>query len=250
MINFRRLKQDFSPGILKEGKSLYDKKMVASIKISGINRNSVRLNCRVMGNFENAYESEIEINRLESTIIESDCDCPYKYDCQHLAAVLFYLEERFDSILVAYSKETDLEKAETFDEEEKVKLRETIKEAENKEVVRKGKKYQRELLQEYVSASLILGQSPFFLAEEEVLQEKADLAVIFSPQSITEHKNHHEIKLALRLPFRSKPLNLLNIKEFLDAIQYHEPVYLSNKRFFFNLNSFDAEQRSNFENGH
>lgn len=240
MINFRRLKQDFSPAILKEGKSLYEKKMVVSVKIAGLNGNSVRLNCRVLGNFENSYESEIEINRLESTTVESDCDCPYKYDCQHLAAVLFYLEEHFDSILVAYSKETDLEEAESFNEVEKEKLRETIKEAEHKEVVRKGKKYQRELLQEYVSASSVLGQSPFFLAEEEVLQEKADLAVIFSPQSISEHRSQHEIKLALRLPFRSKPLNLLNVKEFLDAIRYHEPVYLSNKRFFFSLNSFDS----------
>ena len=33
MLNFRKLKHDFPPAILKEGKALYDKKMVVSTKI-------------------------------------------------------------------------------------------------------------------------------------------------------------------------------------------------------------------------
>ncbi len=89
MLNFRKLKQDFAPSILKEGKGLYDKKMVVSVKIMSLTANTVRLSCRVQGNFENCYESDIEIDRNESSPIDSDCDCPYKYDCQHLAAVLF-----------------------------------------------------------------------------------------------------------------------------------------------------------------
>ena len=63
---------------------------------------------KVLGQFDNCYESEIEIDRLECETIDSDCDCPYNYDCQHLAALLFYLEEHIDKILVAYSKENDL----------------------------------------------------------------------------------------------------------------------------------------------
>lgn len=242
MINFRKLKQDFSPAILKEGRTLHDKKMVVSAKIASLSPTSVRLNCQVMGNFENRYESEIEIHRQTSTIVDSDCDCPYKYDCQHLAGVLFYLEEHFDSILIDYSKEEDLEKK-TTNKKEKAQLRETIKVAENKEIARRDKKYQRELLQEYVSASQILGQSPFFLSEDELFQEKAELGVIVAPvqtQTSQEVKVAYELKLALRLPIRSKPLHLTDIKQFLEAIRYHEPIYLNNKRFYFGLNSFDS----------
>jgi len=243
MLNFRKLKQDFPPGILKEGKSLSDKKMVLSAKIVSLSVNNVRISCHVTGSFDNTYQSEIEIDRRESMIVDSDCDCPYKYDCHHLSAVLFYLEDHFDSILIEYSKESDLDQSVHIDEDEKNTLRETIKEAETKEIVRRGKKYQKEVLQEYVGAAEVLGKSPFFLPEDEIKPDRAELAVIFS--CLTSNSNnsriHPEIQLALRLPFRSKPLNIMNIKEFLDAVRYQEPLYIGSKRYFFTKDSFDSE---------
>ncbi len=243
MLNFRKLKQDYSPSILKEGKMLYDKGMVVSAKISSLNPRQVHLSCRVMGSFNNTYQCEIEIDRHNSTTIDSDCDCPYKYDCQHLAGVLFYLEAHADEILVAYSKEANFEKSQSFDAQEKATLLETLKEAETKEIVRRGKKHQKELIQEYIGASQVLGKSPFFLPEEQLLQDKAELAVIFSNQSqqASESANSPEIQLALRLPFRSKPLNIPNIKEFLDAVHYSEALYIGSRRYFFTLNSFESE---------
>lgn len=242
-MNFRKLKQDYSPAILKEGRQLFDKKMVVSAKIIKLNPKSVRLACRVLGSYENTYNCEIEIDRRESSTLDSDCDCPYKYDCQHLSGVLFYLEEHFDSILVSYSKENDIEKSDTLDEKEKACLRETVREAETKEVLRKGKKYQKELLQEYIGASQALGQSPFFLPEETMSEDKAELAIIFSSHSQVNSPFQHyfELQLALRLPYRSKPLNILNVKEFLDSVRYQEPLYIGNKRFFFGMNSFDGD---------
>ena len=138
MLNFRKLKQDLSPNILKEGRSLFERDAVVSAKIVTISPGNVRLSCQVLGQFDNAYECELEIDRLESVIVDSDCDCTYKYDCQHLAAILFYLETHFDEIVVDYSRVTDLEKVPQIDEEEKEQLRETFKEAESKEVIRKG----------------------------------------------------------------------------------------------------------------
>lgn len=243
MLNFRKLKQDFPPGILKEGKALSDKKMVVSAKIVSLSASNVRISCRVTGSFDNTYQSEIEIDKRESMIVDSDCDCPYKYDCQHLSAVLFYLEEHFDAILIDYSKEADLDKSANINEEEKITLRESIKEAETKEIVRRGKKYQKEVLQEYIGAAEVLGKSPFFLPDDEIKPDRAELAVIFSclPGHSGSQRIHPEIQLALRLPFRSKPLNIMNIKEFLDAVRYQEPLYIGSKRYFFTKNSFDAD---------
>lgn len=240
MLNFRKLKQDYSPSIVKEGKMLFDKGMVVSGKIVNLSTHSVRLHCRVLGGFENTYQCEIEIDRKQSTTIDSDCDCTYKYDCQHLSAVLFYLEEKFDEILVNFSKETNLEKNEKLDVKIKANLLETIKEAETKEVVRQGKKNQKELLQEYLGSSKVLGQSPFFVPDDVVSQDQAELAIIFPPpvQAVAEN-NQVEIQLALRLPYRSKPLNISNVKEFLDAIRYQEPIYIAGKRYFFSPESFD-----------
>src|SRR5689334_14781217 len=146
MLNFRKLKQDFASGIIKEGKDLYDRQKVVSAKLLHLDPKSMRISGRVLGQFENAYESEIEIDRMECEAIDSDCDCPYNYDCQHLAALLFYLEEHIDEILVAYSKENDLEQmgsSSGIDGAEQQKLLEKIKEAQDKEVLRQEEQYQK-----------------------------------------------------------------------------------------------------------
>lgn len=239
MLNFRKLKHDLPPAILKEGKALYDKKMVVSTKIVKLTPDNIRFSCRVMGSFDNCYESEIEIERNESVMIDSDCDCPYKYDCQHLAAVLYYLETHYDELIVAYSKETDLEETIDPEDEDKACLLETIKEAATKESVRKGKKFQKELVEEYINASQVLGQSSFFHPEEEIAQDKAELAVIFNVPQHRADTPQIEIQLALRLPFRSKPLNINQIKQFLDAVSYNEAIYIGSKRYFFSMSSFD-----------
>lgn len=241
MINFRRLKQDFAPAMLKDGRALNERKAVNSAKILKMSAQAVRLSCRIAGNYDNAYHCEIEIDRRESMVIDSDCDCPHKYDCHHLAAFLFYLEDNFEEIVVAYSKETDLEKDQDVDETEKATLLETFKEAENKEVARRGKKYQKELLQEYIGASQVMGRSPFFLPEEEMVADKAELAIIFTipPAQTAEHFGNPELQMALRLPFRSKPLNIPVLKDFFDAVRYGEGVYIGSKRYFFSFDSFD-----------
>jgi len=242
MLNFRKIKKDFAPSLLKDGRALFDKQAISAAKIVKMGTQAVRLSCRVAGNYENAYQCEVEIDRRESMIVDSDCDCPHSYDCQHLTAFLFYLEDHFEEIVVAYSKETDLEAVQDVDEKEKETLRETFKEAESKEVVRRGKKYQKELLQEYIGSSQVLGQSPFFLPEEELVPDKAELAILFNTQLFQHHEQHlHavEIQLALRLPYRSKPLNIPIIKSFFDAVRYKEPLYIGSKRFYFTMESFD-----------
>jgi SNF2 family DNA or RNA helicase len=237
MINFRTLKKDFSPGILNEGKQFFDQKMVLSAKILSLTADSIRLSCQVLGNYDNTYECEIEIDRADSSVIDSDCDCTYKYDCQHLAAVVFYLENYLDKLVVAYSKESLIEDSDDIDDEEKETIMKTIEEAKTKEVARKGKKNQKELLEEYVNASKVLGQSPFFIPEEDVPEDRAELLVVFSVHK--EISNRVDIQLALRLPSRSKPLNVPDMKEFLDSIRYSEKLFIGNKRFHFSNGSFD-----------
>ncbi|MBA2369751.1 MAG: DEAD/DEAH box helicase family protein [Candidatus Protochlamydia sp.] len=237
MLNFRKLKHDFPPAILKEGKALYEKGLVVSTKIIQLKADLVRFSCRVMGSFDHCYESELEIDRHESILVDSDCDCPYKYDCQHLTAVLFHLETHYNQILVAYSKETDLEKDTHADDQEKKELREVFKLAETKEHARQDKKYQKELLEEYIYASQLLGQDSYFHPEEEITQDKAELAVVYIPPLV--EADQIEIQLSLRLPFRSKSLNISQVKPFIDAILYSEAIYIGGKRFFFSLSSFD-----------
>jgi SNF2 family DNA or RNA helicase len=244
MINFRKLRQDFSSNITKEGKDLFDKQKVVSAKLVHLDGKIMRVSGRVLGQYDNCYESEIEIDRQECEAIDSDCDCPYNYDCQHIAALLFYLEENIDKILVDYSKETDIDEIaekNDIDEEDKNALIEKLKEAETKEVIRQEELYQKQLLQEYVSSSQLLAVSPFFRTNEKPEVDKAELHLVFSfPDG---DKNYVETQLALRLPYRSKPLHVPHLKQFLDAILYEEPIFMSSKKYCFSLQSFEPLQR-------
>ncbi|MDE3056042.1 MAG: DEAD/DEAH box helicase [Verrucomicrobiota bacterium] len=235
MLNFRKLRQDFSQTTLKEGKQLYEKNHVVHAKILKLDNQVVRFGSRVLGNFDNAYESEIEIDRFESQALHTNCDCPSQFDCQHLAALTFYLEEKIDAILVDYSKESDFAAS-----EEKEELIEVIRDAENKEVAKQDIRYQKQLLQEYVSSAHLLSHSPFFTSLENPELLEAELGIIFNPHSfdLVEKKNKVEFQIALRLPNRSKPLQVPHLKSFFDALRYEEPFFIGGKRVLFSLKSF------------
>ena len=237
MLNFRKLKQDFSSNILKEGKDLHEKSKVVSAKILRLDNDTIRLGARVLGNFENSYESEIEIDRFESQTIHSNCDCTYRYDCQHLAALVFFLEEKMDFLLVEYSKEADLHENKEMGQKEKEELLETIKEAETKQIAKQDALYQKQVLQEYIGSSSVLSSSPFFHLTQEKALEEVELALIFNSQSL-QKKAKVEFQLVLRLPTRSKPLQIPHLKNFLDAIRYEEPIFIGGKRYLFFPSSF------------
>jgi SNF2 family DNA or RNA helicase len=238
MLNFRKLRQDFSATILKEGRMLYDKSKVISAKILKVDNKVIRFCSKILGNYDNAYESEIEIDRLESQALHTNCDCPSRYDCQHLAALIFFLEEKMDSLLIEYSKSGEIAESSEMDHEEKEELIEAIKEAEEKEVVKQDARQQKQLLQDYVSSAEILSTSPFFLPAEESALATAELAVIFNPSSF-QQKGKVEFQLALRLPFRSKPLQISQLKGFLEAVRYEEPLFVGGRKLFFSKKSFD-----------
>ena len=246
MLNLRKLRQDFSSSVLKEGKNLYEKKKVVSAKILHLDATSLRISAQVLGQYKNAYESEIEIDRVESETIDSDCDCPYHYDCQHLAAVLFYLDAHLDQILVEYSKEHDLEdltKSKGFDEDQKKKLLKAVKDATHKEEHRRDRKYQREVLKEYVEASKILARSSFFLPRQEQKIENAHLAILFHAEE--KSKQGVVFQLALRLASRSKPLHVPYIEEFCEGMRYREPVFIGGKSYLVSLESFSPSRKGN-----
>ena len=248
MLNFRKLKQDFSSTIVKEGKDLFDKQKVVSAKLLHLDGKTMRVSARVLGQYDNCYESEIEIDRNECATIDSDCDCPYNFDCQHLAAVLFYLEDNIDKILVEYSKETDLEEVSENNEitdKDKNELIEKLKAAETKEVQRQEGLYQRQLLQEYVASAQLLATSPFFRTKEKLEVDKAEMNLIFNLPAPTENENKGqvEVQMALRLPFRSKPLHVPNLKAFVEAVRYEETIFMSSKKYAFSFESFEPSQK-------
>ncbi|MCH9811473.1 SNF2 helicase associated domain-containing protein, partial [bacterium] len=241
MLNVRKLKQDFSQNVLREGKELFQDKKVTSAKIISLDSDSIRISAKVAGQFENDYECEIEIDRVDCETIDSDCDCPYHYDCQHLAALLFYLEANLDKMLVNYAGESDLEKS---DSPEKDEILEAVKDAVTKEEKRKDLQFQKELMEEYIFAAGVLATSPFFLGKAETEISRASIMIIYNfPETKDGSRPIVELQFALRLPSRSKPLHIPNAKRFLDGIRYEEPLQIGGKKYLFTTESFPEESR-------
>ncbi len=236
MLNFRKLKQDFASNILKEGKQLYQSQKVVSAKILRLESDVIRIGAKVLGKYDNTYSCEMEIDRFESEVVHSNCDCSYRYDCQHLAALVFFIEEKLDSLIVDYSKEASLE--EKSDQEETRALLKTIEVAKTKEVEKRDLLQQKQVLQEYKTAAKVLSMSPFFLPSEDNVFVQAELLMLFNPQSLQKKGKKVELQIALRLPFRSKPLQIANIAVFMEALRYEETILIGGKRYFFSLNSF------------
>lgn len=242
MLNFRKLRTDFAPNALKEGKFLWEDKKVLSAQVKDLSSSSIQIVAQVEGKFNHVYKQQIEIERGESCLLDSSCSCSLGFDCQHIAAVTFYLEECLESLVVSYSQKGQVVKDEE-DEGEAEKIRDTIKEAEALKNVKQAKKYDKELLEEYNKASVIMSQSPFFLPEDHIDQDTAELSILFQFPEQTKKLDGLSIdfQLALRLPFRTKPLLVQNVKEFLDAVRYQEPLWIQHKRYFLPTSSFDRE---------
>lgn len=235
MLNFRKLKQEFAPTVLKEGQQLFEKEALQSAKIVVFDDKRIRFRAKVQGQFNNLYESEVEIDRFESRVVDSNCDCSYTYDCQHLAAFMFHLEQRFDAMVVDFSGEQGIAKT---GKKAKASLKKMIDDAACKEVVRLDAKMQKELLKDYLFAAEVLGTNPFFMPQEELSEEKAELGIIFNLDTL-QSKGSAAFQIALRMPFRTKPLQVCHVKEFIEAIRYCEPILLFGKRRFFTKQSFD-----------
>lgn len=106
---------------------------------------------------------------------------------------------------------------------------------------RQEENLQRQILQEYVTSSEMLAASPFFRPEEKREIDKAEFSLIYSLPK--KGAAIVEVQVALRLPYRSKPLHVPNLRAFLEALRFAEPIFMGGKRFCFSLESFEISQK-------
>ena len=132
LLNFRKMKHEFSPQILRDGKILYDKHAVVSSTIAQFTDNSVKISSQVQGNFGNNYCCEIEIDRHESEILDSNCDCPHHSDCMHLACLLIHLENHFEALVVQHFDGKNKKKIANAQDPKSAQLKKVLQHAEKK----------------------------------------------------------------------------------------------------------------------
>lgn len=229
IVNFRKIKQDFASQPLREGKDLYAKGVVKQAKIVQFGGKIIKVHAHVTGVYQNAYHCEMEIDRFESEVIDSSCDCPHNGDCQHLACLIYYLEEELEKLVFSFSQEKKKKSGEQVDK--------VVEEIEKKVEVRQKKEIEKQLLNEYITAAGVLGKSAFFVPEEELEKDQGELSFVLVPMNQTPLKQV-ELQLVLRLPFRSKPFYIQQPKQFFASVQAQEPIILGGRRLSFGSDSF------------
>lgn len=246
MLNFRKLKKDFSTAVLEQGKQLFSDERVISAKVVTLDPYTIKVVARIQGQYDNFYETEIEIDREACETIDTNCDCPESFDCAHLAALMQYMETNLNQILVEYSNTSSLNEIHEsvgVEDEIKEELLEQLEEAKARELQRRTEARRREVLEEYVAASSLLATSPFFRSQEKKLVEHAEFAIVinFKGEEHPERRGDVEVQIAMRLPCRSKPLVVPHLGFFIEAVNYCEPILIGGKRYTFSTDSFGSD---------
>lgn len=244
MLNFRRLKQDFSSAMYDKGEKLFKEGKVLSVKIVEISESSIRLIAKVLGQYENTYETEVEIDRLESELIDSNCNCPQSFDCEHLVALLLHLEKHLDEILVSFSKENDIHdliEKEGMDEDEKEKLLNVVSTAKSKEEIKLEKEFKKQILDDYNKAAGFLAKSAYFhgCTSATAVTKNVDLAILV--HSINKKTGLAQLQVVLRLHGRSKPLYVPSAEQFFQNVRFSEETIIAGKKYLFNKHSFSEQ---------
>ena len=229
------MKHDFAQNVLRDGKELFDKSSVKEAKIAEFEDRSIRIEAEVVGSFAKPYVCALEIDRLESEIRESSCNCPHGYDCLHLACLVFHLEEHFENLVVNHfgTKKKKDDKADAHS----AQIKEVIKHAENKVSIRKEKEYEKQLVSEYITAMNVLGKSAFFVPEENMIKEQGEMSLQLTPLQHVGFK-FIELQILLKLPYRAKPVLIQNTKQFFSALADLEPIQFGNMKTVFGFDSF------------
>ena len=237
IINFRKLKQDFAQNVLRDGKGLFEKKMIKVAEIVDMNSKVMKIRAQVQGVYANTYDCDVEINRLESQIVDARCGCPHTFDCQHIASLIFHLEEEMENMIVTFSKEKTPKKRGVEEAVDTV-----IRQAQEKVEQKQKEEQELHFIQEYHTACTTLGRSSFFVPDEELGMDMGELLFLFQPREKRLQEpsfgNIVELQFVLRLPFRSKPFYLQNPKQFLQALQAQEPFIIGQNRYAFDVDSF------------
>lgn len=225
VLNFRKMRHEFSPASLKEGKVLYDKGGCLGARVSSCTARQVVVEAKVMGHFQDVHVCSIEIDRIESAIAISSCDCTLGVDCQHLSCLLYFLEEHFHSLLLTFLgkvKQTGGAK-DLGDVEQRLKAR-------------AKKENERQLVDDYARAGQWLATSSLFRPEDE-RTESGELLLIIGPWNGLNNRLT-EVQIAVKITGRPKPVLIQQPRTFLLALQQLEPLMLGSMRVVLSDESF------------
>ena len=234
VLNFRKMRNDFPPGVLREGKTLFDRGSCLGARVVSCTSKQIVVEAKVMGKFDDLHACTLEIERTTSQLAYATCDCTHNVDCLHLACLLFYLEEHLHSILLSFlgtvKKKTSSEKREEDP---------GLAEIERKVHAKVRREKEKLLLADYHKTGEWLACSSLFRLPEEKI-ETGELMILVGPINAFNNRLT-EIQLAVKLTGRPKPVLIQNSRAFLQALLHLDSLMLGSQRAALDDSSFGVK---------
>ena len=228
ILNFRKMRHDFSPAVTKEGRALFEKGGCIGARIASYTAEQFVIEAKVMGHFKDVHSCSIEVNRLASELTYSTCDCTQGVDCLHLACLLFFLEEHFDAMLLTYLGKAQASPA--------AKANSEMGEMERRLKAKARRERERQLVIDYSKAGEWMARASLFRPADEKI-ETGELLLLLGQINALNNRCT-EVQLAVRLTGRPKPVLIQQPRVFLLALQQREPLILGSQRVVLNDGSF------------
>lgn len=218
-LNLRKLKAEFTPAILKDGKLLFEKKSVVSCS-SKHQKGSLLVSAHVKGQWDDSHACRLEFRLSDVSLVDSECDCPQKFECQHLAALFFFLEEH------GVSEGCPCE-------------RQGEKQAASSPSKNSQKSDHKIESQEYAKAYALMRQ---LLIPSDVKDGQFAGVLLFSFSPIVvSGQRAWELQFAVKRQARGRTTLIQAPRQFLTALARLEPIFLGNERVVLGLDSFGEE---------
>ena len=234
ILNFRKMRHDFSPAVLKEGKTLFEKGGCIGARIVSYSAQQFVIEAKVMGYFQDTHTCSIEVNRQESELTYSTCDCTQGVDCLHLACLLFFLEEHFHAMLLTYLGKTQASSQAKADPE--------MGEMERRLKARARREQERQLVVDYSKSGEWMARASLFRPADEKIETGEMILVVGQFNALNNRCT--EIQVAVKLTGRPKPVLIQQPRIFLLALQQREPLILGSQRVVLNDRSFGTDVSS------
>lgn len=219
ILNFRKIRQEFSIALLEKGQSFVDTYTTSSVKLMSIQEDTIKISCKFNVN-KHFVSTSIEFDKNDSSILDSTCSCGASADCLHLTALSIYLEKNFKNII---SEQIDATKKESGQDASK-EVVEGVKSLMN----RTSHINPSSIIGEYVSSISMLSNSPLF---NKKLNNNSAQGIKLIIHAFCNWKKHGKntnifIKVSLKQSGK-KPNHIQNIEEFQQRCRRCDSVIVS-----------------------
>jgi SNF2 family DNA or RNA helicase len=246
MLNYRKLKQEFSPQVIKEAQMLADKDAVQHVSILDFDKELIKVQASVQTGLQSPHTINVEIDRVHSEIIDSVCDNSSTFSSHQKAicesALVVYLEKNLDKI-IAGSDATKMLSGHVS-EIKRVEMQQTLEQAKDAANEKLSQQVEQEVLFEYITGSRVLSSSSFFVEYKYPVLENVELVLVYNISEKCVKEKTALINLGIRISGRNKVLPVADVVDFVEKIRFKEPQVLSNREVLITTDSFnDASKR-------